>query len=95
MPRRADRYPPGMHVPTRGGPPAAKIGSPAHTVGDLAEGDRLSVQCARCRHAALIDARWLRARRPAAEPLAQVARRCRCTACGHLGTTWWSVVAAG
>ena len=87
MPRRPERSAPGSLSPTAG-----KL----LTVGDLRDWHRLSVQCAdvRCRHRALIDARWIRARRPAGETLAVTVTRCRCTACGRLGTSWWSGVAA-
>lgn len=61
-------------------------------VGDLADRHRLVVECAECRHRALIDAHWLRGRRPAGEKLAALAHRLRCTGCGRLGGAWWSVI---
>lgn len=97
MGRRTDRYPPRTEGyrpdPPRPDPAAAADAAGFRVVAQLRDWHGLWVRCSGCHHAALIDARWLRSRRPADEALARVASRCRCTRCGRLGTTWWRIVA--
>lgn len=60
-------------------------------VGDLDDRHALSVRCPVCGRTGLIAGGWLRARRAPGLALAGVASRVRCSGCGTLGTSQWSV----
>src|SRR3546814_19804201 len=99
MPRRAERNPHHPHGegfrpdPPRQDPPHAQDAIGFRVVAELRDWHRLWLRCSGCHHAALVDARWLRARRPSDAALARVASRCRCPRCNQLGTPWWRIVA--